>query len=264
MSKRPADLTKHNVALERLEVEYVSPDSIHANDYNPNRMTDHDYELLLLSITEDGFTQPVLVGTDSAIVDGEHRWRAAQDLGMTELPIVRVPMTAAQARIATLRHNRARGREEIDLAVEVLRDLDRLGALDWAQDSLQMTDDELHRLLSDINAPEMLAAETYSTAWVPDKGGSLENVSTGVGIQSSTPAAKALAEDRSKRIESARTEEERQAAQRDRAIYRLVLTFADEEAAVVKEVLGDTPAASLLRLCHEEHARLTAAKQGDE
>lgn len=122
-------------ALERLKIEYVSTDMLKPNTYNPNRQSAHDFELLLRSITEDGFTQPIITLPDLTIVDGEHRWRAARHLELKQVPIVKVDMTPEQMRIATLRHNRARGSEDITLAAEVLRDLRELGALDWATES---------------------------------------------------------------------------------------------------------------------------------
>src|SRR3954464_7927057 len=75
--KGRAKLEKKNNVLTRLQIEYVPYDSIHPNTYNPNRQSDHDFELLLASITEDGFDQPILVHRESReIIDGEHRWRA--------------------------------------------------------------------------------------------------------------------------------------------------------------------------------------------
>ena len=79
---------------------------------------------------------------------------AAQALGMAEIPIVKVDMSDQQMRIATISHNTARGNHDIELEVQVLRDLESLGALDWAQDSLMISDDEIPKLLKDIPAPE--------------------------------------------------------------------------------------------------------------
>jgi ParB-like chromosome segregation protein Spo0J len=244
-----AAIEKQNERLDTLSIEYVAPSDIAPNDYNPNRQNDHEFTMLCRSITEDGFTQPVLVGSDGNIVDGEHRWRAAQELGLEAIPIVRVPMAGAQARIATLRHNRARGSEDVELSVAVLRDLEQLGALDWAADSLDMTDQELNRLLEDIPAPESLADEEYTEAWVPDRDGSMDaGDSTAVGSDS-TPAALEANRDMERRIREARTAEERAAAARDRDVYRVVLSYSGAEAEVVKGVLGDTPAVRLLTMC---------------
>ncbi len=73
---------KHKpIALEELEVEYVSPSELKPNQYNPNRQTDDEFAMLLASMKEDGFTQPILCMQDGTIIEGEHRWKAAQAVG---------------------------------------------------------------------------------------------------------------------------------------------------------------------------------------
>jgi ParB/RepB/Spo0J family partition protein len=249
--KGKAVVEKKNAALGELKIEYVEPGAITPNAYNPNRQNTHEFDLLCKSIEEDGFTQPVLVGSDGHIVDGEHRWRAAQHLGLSSIPIVRVPMDSAQARIATLRHNRARGSEDLELSVAVLRDLEQLGALDWAADSLDLSDDELNRLLEDVPAPEALAAEEFSPAWEPGKSSAHqgEEVAVGNATVSSTPAALSQAREHESRLRDAKTEQEREAIQRDRTVYRVALSFSGDEAVIVKRVLGESPAEALLRMC---------------
>jgi len=265
-NKGKAVIAKKNQALEKLEIVYAPVTAIKPNSYNPNRQSDADFDLLLRSISEDGFTQPIVAvrtaDPDEAktypftIVDGEHRWRAANHLGFTEVPLAVVPMTLEQARIATLRHNRARGSEDIELATEVLRDLERLGALDWAQDSLQLSDDELNRLLEDIPAPEALAAAAFTQAWEPQAAvfqekGEISAVTGGTQQDALTPAAIEAARVQEKRIAEARTQEEREQIQKERAIYRLNLTFTNDEANIVKEALGAQPAVRLLELCQQ-------------
>lgn len=246
--------------LERLSIEYVPLDSIAPNQYNPNRESEHDFELLLKSMETDGFTQPILVLRESRlIVDGEHRWRAARQLGYTDIPVVFVDMTPEQARISTLRHNRARGSEDIELTAALLRDLEKLGAIDWAQDELMMSDIELQRLLEDVAAPEALASEEFSTAWVPEgthhaasEEGHERNIGGARAYEGSTAAAADHLRAAEQALSTARTDEERQAAMRDRDIYRVALTFTDEEATVVKQALGARPAEKLLAMCKQE------------
>jgi ParB-like chromosome segregation protein Spo0J len=253
--KGKAAITKANKTLERLTIEYVGIGTIHPNDYNPNRQSEHEYELLRRSVEEDGFTQPVLVAEDrETIVDGEHRWRIMQDLGHEEIPIVVVPMGIAQAKIATLRHNRARGSEDIELATDVLRDLERLGALDWAADSLDLSDAELQRLLEDIPAPAALAGEEFGEAWAPATGtenpGARGEVAPGT-YADSTDAGAQSARDRQTRLDAARDEQDRAAILRDRQVFRLSLTFSGDEAETVKTALGDRPAQRILDWCRD-------------
>jgi len=245
---------KKNRILQRLRVEYVAIDQVKPNPYNPNRQDEHDFELLCRSMEEDGFTQPIIVNRDSVIVDGEHRWRAAKTLGFTEIPIVRVDMSPEQMRISTLRHNRARGSEDIELTAQVLRDLQELGALDWAQDSLMLDDTELNRLMEDISAPEALAAEQFGESWEPSNPhDGVEAKVTDREGQQDVSAASADASDRVRRreamLKAAKTDEERQMALKDTAQVRLYLTFSIEQGQLVKQVLGARPAERLYEIC---------------
>lgn len=262
--KGKAVVEKQSKALERLEVQYVPVDSINPNEYNPNRQSDHDFELLLRSMREDGFTQPVVCLRESrVIVDGEHRWRAAHALGYEEIPVVFVDMTPEQARIATLRHNRARGSEDIELAAAVLRDLQQLGALEWAQDSLMLDDTELERILEDISAPDALAAEEFGQAWEPsaspvgeDEPKSVETavVATPQGAAMSAMSHQALEATRKREqaMAQARTAEEREVIRKEAAsFFRLMLVLQGDEADLVKHVLGAQAAEKLVAICNE-------------
>jgi len=256
--KGQAQIEKLNQRLERLTIEYVSAADLTPNDYNPNRQGEHEFTMLKSSILEDGFTDPVkVVDRDglTVIVDGEHRWRAVRELAEEGalpddvLAIVRLPMNEAQAKIATLRHNRARGSEDVQLATDVLRDLEALGALDWAADSLDMSDDELQRLLADIPAAEDLAGDEFTEAWAP---GSPQATEDGAPVQVASTASGVNADRvREERIKNARTESERQQARLDRNVYRLHLTFGGDEAELVKHALGDNPAETILAWCRE-------------
>jgi len=263
--KGQAAIEKLNQRLDRLEIIYVSASELTPNDYNPNRQSEHEFGLLKSSILEDGFTDPVKVverDGQRVIVDGEHRWRAVRSLAEEgELPddvlaIVVLPMGEAQAKIATLRHNRARGTEDITLSTDVLRDLEALGALDWAADSLAISDDELNRLLADIPAPEDLAGDVFTEAWSP---GSNEERSGGPVEVSSTDAGVMADRERERRIAEASTAAERQQARLDKTVFRLHLTFGGDEADLVKGALGAKPAETILAWCRERAAEPASA-----
>lgn len=267
-------IEKHAVQLEQLKVDYIPVDTIKPNSYNPNRQSEHEFELLLRSMREDGFTQPIVcirvteatqsdpafsgyqVG-DVVIVDGEHRWRAARTIGWSEVPVVITDMTPEQMRIATLRHNRARGSEDIQLTSEVLRDLQKLGALDWAQDSLMLDDVEINRLLEDISAPDGIGdVPEFNPAWEPDKrfehGTTTEawekTDSQGTAVTASSPGAVEATRELEKKLSEAKTAEERQMVRQDVDLVRISLLFNGDEAKLVKAVLGNEPAKNLLIL----------------
>lgn len=274
-TKGRAAVEKKAQALETLAIEYVDVSDIRANAYNPNRQSEHDFRLLLKSIEEDGFTQPVVAVKitdehltedptlnehgfqpgDKVIVDGEHRWRAAAQLGYKQIPLVFVPMSLAQARIATLRHNRARGSEDYELAAQVLKDLQSIGELDWAQDSLDLSDEEVNRLIEDVPAPEALAAEDYGDAWDPVKQGADSETQLSDRQSSATPAAVEAQRKAEEAMANARTQEERDAVKRDMKVYRFALTYDGDEAAAVRAVISASPAQAVLDLCNAELER---------
>ena len=268
-TKGKAGVLKKNEVLQRLNIEYLSVDSIAPNPYNPNRQSEHDFELLTRSMAEDGFTQPIVVAEMNeehladpkfaqyklgqiVIVDGEHRWRCGTKLGYKEVPAVKGPMTVEQMRIATLRHNRARGSEDLELSAEVLRDLQQLGALDWAKDSLMLSDVELNKLLEDIPTPEALAADDFEEAWVPaERTPSVENdlIVTPHRTVALSFEANQKVREMERKVEQAKTQEEKEIVRKESEVFRLILVFTGDEAALVQGVLGNTPAEKILEFC---------------
>jgi hypothetical protein len=246
-------------SLERLKVEYVDINSIRPNDYNPNRESEYEFDLLLRSMKEDGFTQPIICQKNRIIVDGEHRWRAGKELGYKEIPVVFVDMSQEQMKIATLRHNRARGSEDVELTAELFRDLEKLGALDWAKDSLKLTDVEVDRIMKDIPVSEALAGEIFSQSWKPispDEKNSVKlketQASMGVVGEAMSLDGYNMVRDREKKIKEAKSEQEKENIKKESNVYRLSLVFTKEQFAIIQEILGDNPAEKLLEICKNE------------
>jgi DNA modification methylase len=57
-------------------------------DANPRMHTPEQVAQIAASIREFGFVNPILVGADGKIIAGEGRFRAAQTLGMSEVPVI--------------------------------------------------------------------------------------------------------------------------------------------------------------------------------
>ena len=252
---------KGNVALGKMQVEYIDSSKLMPNPWNPNRQSAHEFEMLCRSIEEDGFTQPIVAVTrekvieavndgsltleepirddcPGMVVDGEHRWRASQALGMSKIPVVFTSMTPAQARIATLRHNRARGEEDEELVGMIMRDLRDSGNLDHAADSLLLDETEINMLTVEM-------PDSEAQAIVEDK---IEKGEIDVSV--SGAAADEMRKTQ-KQIADARNEQEKEAARRDAQIYRLALVFHNDEADVVKRVLGQKPVDVVVELCKQ-------------
>ena len=63
-------------------VKWVKSPLVHANDYNPNSVAPPEMELLRLSISSDGYTQPIVsmkVGDEYEVIDGFHRHRVGKE-----------------------------------------------------------------------------------------------------------------------------------------------------------------------------------------
>lgn len=239
--------------LEVLKVEYVKTDSIFPNAYNPNRQSEREFDLLMKSISEDGFTQPVVVHRKSKqIVDGEHRWRAANRLHMDTLPVVFVDMSADQMRISTLRHNRARGSEDVELTVKILQDLRNLGALEHAMDSLGIEEKEMNLLIDDLPAPEAMGADSFGTAWVPS------NIAPAPiteykkqGEVHTSAAVITQREDLQERMEGASTFTQMGDVSKSVNVeFQLMsITVTGPEAKTIREILGKDPVTKFMHMC---------------
>jgi hypothetical protein len=298
MKKGRAAIAKKAERLETLKVEYVPINSLKPNGYNPNKQSDYDFELLCRSIIEDGYTQPIIIQEQTdTIVDGEHRWTAMIvvcslalefDLAKVargeetinprefrdrrlvrldwlakvpdeEVGVVKVAMTEEQMKIATLRHNRARGDEDIELTAQVLRDLQELGALDWAQESLQMSDEEINRMIEDVDVPEALAGDDFGESWEPSSASTVETNASSEGqkdkaIEGTVTSAMSQQavqqqQERSRRLEEAKNEEEKEMIRQENKLHRVSLVFTGDEAELIEESLGKYPAEMLVKLC---------------
>lgn len=158
--------------------QWVPMASVVANDYNPNSVATPEMELLAHSIRSDGYTQPIVTmpdGLKNEVVDGFHRNRVGKEQPDIKarihgyLPIVRINQerTEQNDRMAsTIRHNRARGKHQIDAMSEIVVELARRN---WSNErigkELGMDADEVLRLLQINGLADMFADQEFSAAW---------------------------------------------------------------------------------------------------
>lgn len=129
--------------MEPLRAYYrvVPTELIDCNDYNANEMRPEQYRRLVQDIKEHGMLSGVLIfekGDRYEVVDGEHRFLAAREAGMTEIPafvLSRKPTRAEQMQL-TVKLNSLRGkwnREKLRENVLELMALDEDGLKSLAQ-----------------------------------------------------------------------------------------------------------------------------------
>jgi ParB-like chromosome segregation protein Spo0J len=153
-------------------VEWVDPATLRANAWNPNRQAPPESRLLKLSLMEDGWTSPIVAGTDDEIIDGFHRWTLGlqnQDVrSMTGglIPIVRVDITPEHRRLSTVRHNRARGTHHVLGMADIVAELLEMGlSADEISRRLQMDDEEVDRLADRGQMTKRGAAAGFGNGW---------------------------------------------------------------------------------------------------
>lgn len=162
-------------------VQWVKSDLVFANDYNPNSVAPPEMELLHTSIQEDGYTQPIVVWQHDGmyeVVDGFHRNRVGKEYADIKervhgyLPVV-VINSGREDRgdriAATIRHNRARGKHQVEAMSDIVIELKRRN---WSDakiaKQLGMDADEVLRLTQITGLAEMFADKEFSMAWEVD------------------------------------------------------------------------------------------------
>ena len=159
-------------------VRWVPSESVAANDYNPNSVAPPEMELLRVSIMADGYTQPIVANQEGGklvVVDGFHRSRVGKESKDVRkrvhdyLPVVQIREGQAETpeRMAsTIRHNRARGKHQIEAMSDIVLELKRRN---WSDDKigreLGMDPDEVLRLTQISGLAEMFADKEFSEAW---------------------------------------------------------------------------------------------------
>ena len=157
-------------------VRIVDHDTLHANDYNPNVVSEDNLKLLTQSILTNGWTLPIVVRPDMTIIDGFHRWTVAgreplrTKLG-GKVPVVIVDHEDESEDVyGTITHNRARGTHQLEpMKAIVKRLLDSGKTVKEIGKQLGMKPEEVFRL-SDFSREDFLrimmrGATAYSNAY---------------------------------------------------------------------------------------------------
>jgi hypothetical protein len=159
-------------------VTWKLKDNVVANDYNPNKVAPPEMELLELSIMNDGYTQPIVTwqhDDKNEVIDGFHRNRVGKESKIVSqrihgyLPVVEInkERTDKNDRIAsTIRHNRARGKHQIDAMSEIVIELKNRN---WSNEriakQLGMDAEEVLRLCQISGLEHLFSDRDFSRAW---------------------------------------------------------------------------------------------------
>ncbi len=162
-------------------MQMIRRELITDNPWNPNSFDVEGYQKLIESIRQRGVMEALKVGPDPdqegryILIDGYHRWMAAGELGIEELPCeVWEGLTLDEMRIRGLQLNYLRGQPVPARLANLVHDLHRTFSIDdlskmlpWS--SSQLKDSlELLKLPADLQSKlERQAAQDAAEAPVP-------------------------------------------------------------------------------------------------
>jgi len=156
-----------------MDVTNVEIKELKANEKNPRKITKRELTKLMRSIEEFGFVDPVIVNKhktrNNIVVGGHQRLKAAEKLGLKEVPVTYVDITEDKESLLNIALNEISGEWDDDKLFALLKELDNKGAeltmtgfdddilLEMLKkDSLKVVDDEFVT----VDAYERLKSKT--------------------------------------------------------------------------------------------------------
>jgi|TARA_R100001530_G_scaffold62534_1_gene45008 ParB/RepB/Spo0J family partition protein len=137
------------IGYEQVKVEDIKP-----NEYNPNEMTAGMMDHLVKEIKRSGFLQPVLLNQNKIIIDGEHRWLAAKQCELKEIPAVLIELSDSDAKITTINMNKIKGELNPHKFAELLSDLKTDIETDEIIKTFNLSIDEINTYAELLEVPE--------------------------------------------------------------------------------------------------------------
>ena len=218
----------------RGEYMVVSVGELQPNDYNPNQQSEFMFERQQKSIQQMNFLDPCLVRTGNEegdfghyqILDGEHRWRAAQKVGESEVSVINLgTVPDIEAKKLTILLNDLRGENERTRMAALINELVEHAAddVDQLKETLPFTEAEFNAF-AEMTIFDWSTLDDANPDTTPSEGPTLIDLSFKV------PAA--VAEDLRRAMKAAAPKDDAQALQ------RLALAFLGEEPAPEKKLIN--------------------------
>ncbi len=156
---------------------WVPIDSLRPNDWNPNAMDAFMFEKAVASIRQFGFVDPITCRTLNPgyeIIDGEHRWLAARQEGLSDVPIFDLGVVDDDTAIQlTVVLNETRGTVDPRKLGVLLRDLASrnskeklLAALPYSREAFDRLSGMASLDLSSFGGPPIRPTVERPSRWV--------------------------------------------------------------------------------------------------
>jgi hypothetical protein len=114
------------------DMRLIPVEEIEPNGWNPNEMSNDEFDALVQEIRDVGFIQPVqvvpMVDGSFRLLGGEHRWKAAKTLGMYEIPAVILSEIKWQEedlqKLVTVRLNHLHGKTNAKKMIPIYQEME--------------------------------------------------------------------------------------------------------------------------------------------
>lgn len=105
------------------KIEIVPIKKLKAAKYNPRKITDRESRKLKESIKEYGLVQNIIINKDNTIIGGHQRVQACAELGILEVPCVRLNLNDDKERALNIAMNKIGGDFDNSALTELLKEL---------------------------------------------------------------------------------------------------------------------------------------------
>lgn len=146
--------------MSNLKIEYVKLSDLKAYDKNARMHSEQQILQVMNSISEFGFTNPVLIDDNNVLIAGHGRSMAAERLGMFEVPAIRlVGLSEDKRKALRIADNQIalNSTWDMDLLAQEIQDLQ---LADYDIDILGFSDEEIDSLLNGLSDDEDSAGLT--------------------------------------------------------------------------------------------------------
>ncbi len=142
----------------KYNIEWINIDLLHEDASNPNTMNEKIFNALIQEISKYGILEPIITRRCNCnaiplehrcIIGGEHRFKAAKQLNMNEVPCINLDVDHTQARMLMINLNNIRGRVMPLKLAKLITDMSKSIPIDEVCKDLYITKDEIKSMLED-------------------------------------------------------------------------------------------------------------------
>lgn len=137
----------------KLKVEYISLDDIKTYENNAKLHPAEQIEQIKKSIQEFGFNDPIAIDENNVIIEGHGRYIACKELGINEVPIIRLEgLDDEHKRAYMLVHNKLTMNTDFDIEL-LIEELDNIFNIDMSKFDFEIDDINMDEFGTDFELP---------------------------------------------------------------------------------------------------------------